>query len=123
VEHKERGKSKATANVGKRKNDDDKKEESDEQKSKPKSRKRLKKNEDPNKPRAPLTAFNLFAKDRREAIKKGNPGKSAAEISSLVGKAWKALPDGQRKPYVDDAARKRAEYTDAIARYTASDGS
>ena len=120
AEHKELGKSKAIANDGKRKKDDDKKETSSEQKSKPKSRKRLKKNEDPHKPQAPLTAFNLFAKDRREGIKKANPGKSAAEISSLVGKAWKALPDGQRKPYVDDAAEKRAEYNDAIARYTSS---
>ncbi|EJK61737.1 hypothetical protein THAOC_17722 [Thalassiosira oceanica] len=100
---KQHRKSNQRANVGKGKNDGDKKEASSGQQSKPKE-KRLQKN-------------------RREAIKKGNPGKSAAEISSLVGKAWKALPDGQRKPYVDDAARKRAEYTDAIARYTASDGS
>ena len=75
---------------------------------------------DPNKPKAPLTPFNLFAKDRREGIKKSNPDKNGNEISTLVGEAWKALADDERRPYLDDAAVKRAEYKEAMARYNDS---
>ena len=84
--------------------------------------KRAKSNEksqakDQNKPKAPLTAFNLFAKDRRQDIKKSNPDKKPNEISVLVGEAWKALPDDERKQYLDVASEKRAEYKEALARY------
>jgi len=75
---------------------------------------------DPNRPKAPLTAFNLFAKSRREKIKTSNPDKNFNEISALVGKAWKALADDERKQFFDDAAAERAEYKEAMTRYNGS---
>jgi len=75
---------------------------------------------DPNKPKKPLTAYNLFGKDRREDIEKSNPGKNHNEINKLVGAAWKALADDEKKQYDVGAAAEQAEYKEAMKRYNNS---
>jgi hypothetical protein len=47
------------------------------------------KNQDPNKPKAPLTPYFLFFSETRELLRKKYPEMSLAEIGTLGGKVWR----------------------------------
>ena len=62
-----------------------------------------------------LGAYFAFAADRREAMKTENPGKSAGEISKLLGAAWKTLDEEEREEYKERAAADKKRFDAELA--------
>uniref|UniRef100_A0A8D8QDB0 HMG box-containing protein 1 n=1 Tax=Cacopsylla melanoneura TaxID=428564 RepID=A0A8D8QDB0_9HEMI len=55
------------------------------------------------KPKRPMNAFMLFAKQFRLELIQNNPGKDNRAISVLLGEAWKSLPQEHKDLYVNEA--------------------
>lgn len=86
------------------------------------------------KPSRPLSAYNLFFQAQRAAmlgedakLLQQEQGKGAkrvhrkthgkigfAEMARTIGQKWKDLPEGQKKPYLDDAAKEKRRYADEL---------
>lgn len=60
--------------------------------------KKEKKVKDPNAPKRPISAYFAFAADKREQIKKENPGFKVTDISKRTGELWKDLTEAEKKP-------------------------
>ena len=72
----------------------------------PKSNKKTKnasktKKEKPVKEKKPrkLNAFMLFAKEKRESVKKNNPTAKVTEIAKKLGELWRALSNSEKQKY------------------------
>jgi len=59
----------------------------------------------------PMNAFMLWSQIQRREISAKNPRMRNSEISCQLGKRWKLMTDLERKPFVDQSARLRAEHT------------
>ena len=69
---------------------------------------------DPNAPKRPLTAYFLFAAERRARIKAANPTiTSASKIAELIGKEWATLSQEQKQPYERDSKLLKEAYQKA----------
>lgn len=55
-------------------------------------------------PKKNLSSYMLFCAAQREATKTANPEATAPEMLSLLGKAWKALSEKDKKKYEEEAA-------------------
>ena len=64
----------------------------------------------PQKPRRPVSTVLLFAAAKREAAKQAYPMAKSAEITRILSKMWKSLPDDQKAPYVQEANRLQKVY-------------
>lgn len=66
---------------------------------------RGKKNVDPSAPKRKVTisGYSLFSKEMRATIVAENKGVSTTEVMSLLGKAWKSLPEDEKDTYKDRA--------------------
>ncbi|KAL9673151.1 hypothetical protein QQ045_029404 [Rhodiola kirilowii] len=83
--------------------------------------KRAKKDNDPNMPKRPPSAFFIFMDDFRKTYKEANPdNKSMAEVAKKGGEEWKLKTDEEKKPYVEKARELKAEYEKAIESYNAT---
>lgn len=58
--------------------------------------------------RAP-SAFIIFTTGRRPEIKKQYPDASFGDISKMVGKEWRELPDNLKKPFEDQAGEAKVK--------------
>jgi len=65
---------------------------------------------DSDKPKRPLSAYFLFAGEKRPEVKVAQPELSNTQIVKKLGEMWRALPDAAKKPYQDSAAKAKAEY-------------
>ncbi|KAJ9190626.1 hypothetical protein P3X46_001808 [Hevea brasiliensis] len=82
---------------------------------KAKKAKKEKKSNNPNKPKRPPTAFFIFMDEFRKAFKEANPdNKDVKKVSKEAGEKWKSMTDEEKKPYVDKAAERKAEYDKAM---------
>lgn len=83
------------------------------------SSKKVKKVRDPNKPKAPQTAFFFFSTEKRqEARDKLGPGSHpASEVAKLLGQRWISLTEGEKKDYQDRADRDKERYKLEMAGY------
>ena len=54
--------------------------------------KKVKEKVDPNMPKRPATAFFQFCASRKDKIKQQYPNFSATEITQLISKEWRELP-------------------------------
>ncbi|UYV73676.1 SSRP1 [Cordylochernes scorpioides] len=79
-----------------------------------------KKERDANKPKRPPSAYFLFLSDKREQIKRDNPGISITEITKKAGEMWKNESD--KSKWDEEARIKKTEYAKAMADYLASGG-
>lgn len=62
-------------------------------------------------PKRPLSAFFLYLKDQREAVKQSLPdGASVADISREIGKRWRELSEDEKEPYARHSTDLKAEY-------------
>jgi len=84
---------------------------------KPAAKPKAKGKKDPNAPRRPLSAYMFFSQDWRERIKGENPDAGFGEIGKLLGAKWKELEEGDKKPYVEQAARDKQRAEDEKAAY------
>ena len=56
---------------------------------------KMKKKKDPNEPWKPVSAYTLFLKDSRAAIKGQNPKATFGEVSKIVASMWDSLGEEQ----------------------------
>ncbi|KAF3501504.1 hypothetical protein F2Q69_00042681 [Brassica cretica] len=59
--------------------------------------KKTKKIKDPLKPKQPISAYLIYANERRPALREDN--KSVIEVAKLTGEEWKNLSEEQKAPY------------------------
>jgi len=86
--------------------------------SKPKKAKKVK---DPNAPKRAGNAWFFYLGEQRAIVKAANPEvKGAAQIVSLVGKAWNAMTAEGKAPYEAHAAQDKQRYADEKAAYDLS---
>lgn len=72
--------------------------------SSPKRRKK-----DPSAAKRPRNAFLLFSGAERDKIKTANPDLKITEISSELGKRWRAMSEAQKAPFVKQAEAEKAK--------------
>jgi len=70
---------------------------------------------DPNAPKRPMGAYFLFSTRFYQANKKADL--KMTEISKIASQHWKKMTDEQKKPFVTEAAEKKAEYEQAMEKY------
>ncbi|EDQ85246.1 uncharacterized protein MONBRDRAFT_34324 [Monosiga brevicollis MX1] len=82
--------------------------------------KRGKRRKDPDAPKKPLTAYFLYAADRRAALRAQNRNATVADIAKIIGAEWKDLSDAVKKPYQDRADRLKSQYQKEVELYKAT---
>jgi len=65
---------------------------------------------DPNAPKAAASAQQLFAKSRRDAVKKAKPELSSADLQKAISDEWRVLPQNKRAPFVNAASKDKARF-------------
>ncbi|KAG7620055.1 High mobility group box domain superfamily [Arabidopsis suecica] len=70
------------------------------------NKKKAKKIKDPLKPKQPISAYLIYANERRAALK--GEKKSVIEVAKMAGEEWKNLSEEQKAPY-DQMAKKNKE--------------
>jgi len=68
------------------------------------------KKKDKNAPKRALSAFMFFSNDIRDTVKREMPELEFLQISSEIGKRWKAITDEDRRPYDELAAADKKRY-------------
>lgn len=87
-----------------------------------KSKKRSKKVKDPNAPKKPMSAYQMFYMERYAPYKASNPDKAPRDIMGDVGKLWSALPLDQKEKYSSMHEKKMEVYLQQLAEYNATHG-
>ena len=54
----------------------------------------------------------LYRKEKRSEVQSQNPGLKEKELSCLLGKMWKDLPEEEKTKYKDLVAQQKAEKKD-----------
>ncbi|KAI0030846.1 high mobility group box domain-containing protein, partial [Vararia minispora EC-137] len=65
---------------------------------------------DKNAPKRALSAYMFFSQEWRERVKTENPDASFGEVGKLLGQRWKELPEDDKKPFVDRAAKDKLRH-------------
>lgn len=69
------------------------------------------------KPKRPQSAFLLWKSKNKEFINSQVTEKGRGKIASKAGEIWNGMSDEQKKPYVDDVAKLRDNYMEAMKLY------
>ncbi|CAH2041615.1 unnamed protein product [Thlaspi arvense] len=86
-----------------------------QQEAKEVDKKKTKKEKDPLKPKQPMSAFFLFASERRAALLAEN--KSVPEVGKITGEEWKNMTEKQRRPYEERAKQNKEKYMEEMEAY------
>ncbi|KAL8556599.1 hypothetical protein ACS0TY_004159 [Phlomoides rotata] len=80
-----------------------------------KDNKKTKKEKDPLKPKHPMSAYFIFAKERRAALLAVN--KNVLEVAKMTGEEWKNMTEKDRAPYEEMALKNREQYLQEMELY------
>jgi hypothetical protein len=61
-------------------------------------------------PKHPGSAYFIFAAQQRQAVAKENPGLKGKDISKLLGKLWKEMPEDKKEDYREIQREEKAAY-------------
>eukprot|EP01016_Furgasonia_blochmanni_P049713 TRINITY_DN7580_c0_g1_i12.p1 TRINITY_DN7580_c0_g1~~TRINITY_DN7580_c0_g1_i12.p1 ORF type:complete len:264 (+),score=108.76 TRINITY_DN7580_c0_g1_i12:118-909(+) len=100
--------------LGKRKASDDDKSKKTNTNAKPK---KPAKPVDPNKPKKPPTAFLLYYKQQRDQTMKEYQGIPPTEVTKIIGKLWRGLPESEQRPFLEKANMEKAKYKLRLEEY------
>jgi len=78
-------------------------------------KKKSKKEKDPLKPKHPISAFLVYANERRAALRQEN--KNVVEVAKMTGEEWKKLSDKEKAPYEEVAKKNKETYLQAMEEY------
>ena len=78
-----------------------------------------KNDKDPNKPKRPQSAYNLFYQDKAQIYKEAHPTTAQKEIMSIIGPQWKDCPPEEKAVYENKARELKAEFEIKLAAYHA----
>ena len=74
---------------------------------------------DPNKPKRPQSAYNLFYQDKAQLYKEKHPTTAQKDIMSIIGPQWKECPSEERERYETKARELKREFDMKLAAYHA----
>lgn len=67
--------------------------------------------------RRPMNSFMLFSNQYRSVLQFENKERTNTQISKLLGEAWKSMPLEAKKPYMERAAKIKADFNAAHPDY------
>lgn len=94
--------------------DDHKPESTQTPRSKPK---RVRKKKPKDAPKSARSGYNFFMKDVRPRIFEQNPEANIQDITKKVALEWNALPEEQKRPYLERAVVEKERYASEMAVY------
>ena len=65
---------------------------------------------DPTKPKRPMNAFMMFAKENRTQLREDNPELKVTEVSKLLGAKWREMTEDEKSPFTKEAKRLKDIY-------------
>lgn len=86
------------------------------------SKKKPKKIVDPNKPKRPLTGYQLYMADNNTSIKEANPDANATLIMTLLAKGWSSLQTDVKDQYMKKGEQLRESYQRELLDYLSKGG-
>lgn len=72
---------------------------------------------DPNAPKRALSAYMIFANEKRDMVRAENPGIAFGQIGKLLGEKWKSMGAEEREQYESKAEEAKKRYEIAKAEY------
>lgn len=66
----------------------------------------------------PPNAFILYSNAMRSSVRQDNPGLSNTEVSRLLGKMWKEVPNETKQVYKQEASKLQEEFKHQHPNYT-----
>jgi len=76
---------------------------------------------DPNRPKAPRSAYFIFLANKRADVKTNFPNLNNRETLSKLGETWSKLSDNEKRPYVTKAIQERSKWIEDVKDYEKTD--
>lgn len=83
-------------------------------------KKKVKAPKDPNRPKRPLSGYQIFMADNNALFKEKNPEANAAVVMAEVAKAWSSLGEDKKSGYLAKAEKLKEVFVAEMAEYNAN---
>jgi acyl carrier protein phosphodiesterase len=74
------------------------------------------------KPKRPMTAFLLYARDRRNIIRMNHPTAKISVVTTMIAEEWRGLDVKEKMPYITEAAEKKEKYREDLNTFLTAQG-